>query len=176
MFVSDQCVLPVGLAATRARLVNLVRDGHLSGPSQTAYRDGLGHLHWAGPFGNSPGLPHLVTVQFLPPVDRAGAVVTGMRWQATGVTGRLFPALDANITLTAEAGRATRVTLTGVYRPPFGPLGAGLDRALLHKAATATIHSLLTRLSQALDGAAPPPGHTAAPRTWDWETGPETAT
>jgi dienelactone hydrolase len=52
-----------------------------------------------------------------------------MRWEATGVTGRLFPALDADITLTAEGDQATAVTLTGVYRSPLGALGAGLVAA-----------------------------------------------
>ncbi len=167
-------MLAVSLPAARARLASLIHDGRLSGTSETAYRDGLDHLHWAGPFGSSPGLSGLVRVQFLDPVERPGSVITGMRWEAAGVTGRLFPALDANITLTAEGHQDTRMTLTGVYRPPFGPLGAGLDRVLLHKIATATIHSLMTRLSEALQGTAAAPSDAGAPKPW--ETGPETAT
>lgn len=173
MFLSDQRTLPIGLAAARARLANLIHDGRLRGASEGAYQDGLDHLRWAGPFGNSPHLSRLVRVQFVDPVDRAGPVITGMRWEATGATGRLFPALDANITLTPEGEQHTQVTLTGVYRPPFGPLGAGLDRVLLHKVATATIHSLMTRLGAALEGTPPAPGEAPAS---SWETGPETAT
>jgi hypothetical protein len=174
MFLSDQRMLPISIAAARARLANLVHDGGLSGTSETAYQDGLNHLLWAGPFGNSPGLSRLVRVQFLDPVDRIDSVTTGMRWEAIGVTGGLFPALDANITLTAEGDQHTRMTLTGVYRPPFGTLGAGLDRALLHKVATATIHSLMTRLSGALEGTAAAPGDAGVPKPR--EIGPETAT
>jgi hypothetical protein len=96
-----------------------------------------------------------------------------MRWEATGLTGRLFPALDANITLTPEGGQATRITLTGVYRSPLGALGAGLDRALLRHVATATIGSLLTRMSEALEGPAPEPDKAGAPG-W-WQPGPQTA-
>ena len=97
----------------------------------------------------------------------------GMRWEATGVTGRLFPALDANITLTPEDGQNTRVTLTGVYRSPLGALGTGLDRALLHHVATATISSLLTRMGKAVEGTEPSAGAAGSP-LW-WEPGPETA-
>ena len=167
-------MLAISLAAARARLANLIHDGQLSGTSETAYRAGLDHLSWAGPSGNSPGRSGLERVHFLDPVDRIDSVITGMRWEAAGVSGGLFPALDANITLTAEGHQDTRMTLTGVYRPPFDPLGAGLDRVLLHKVATATIHSLMTNLSGALEGTAPAPGDADAARPW--ETGPETAT
>ena len=163
MFLSDQRTLPVGLAAVRARLANLIRDGRLSGASQTAYQEGLDHLRWAGPFGSPSGLSRLVEVRFVEPVERAGAVITGMRWEATGATGRSLPALDANITLTPEGDQNTRMKLAGVYRSPFEPLGAGLDRVLLHKVATATIHSLMNRLGAALEGAPPHPEKTRPP-------------
>jgi hypothetical protein len=174
MFLSDQRMLAVNIVAARARLVNLVHDGQLSGTSEMAYQDGLDHLLWAGPCGNAPGLSRLVRVQFLDPVDRIDSVTTGMRWEAIGVTGGLFPALDANIALTAEGDHGTQMTLTGVYRPPVGPLGAGLDRVLVHRVATATIHSLMTRLSGALESTTRAPGDAGAPKPW--ATGPETAT
>ncbi len=174
MFLSDQRMLAISLAAARARLANLIHDGRLSGTSQAAYRAGLDHLHWAGPPARPPGPSGLMRVHFLDPVDRTGSVITGMRWEAIGVSDRLFPALDANITLTAAGHQDTRMTLTGVYRPPFGPLGAGLDRVLVHKAATATLRSLMTSLGGALEGAVPAPGDAGAPGPW--ETGPQTAT
>ena len=52
-------------------------------------------------------------------------VTMGMRWEALGVTGGLFPVLDADIGLTAEGEEGTRMTLNGVYRPPLAALGAG---------------------------------------------------
>jgi hypothetical protein len=120
-----------------------------------------------------PGLSRLVQAHFLDPAERDGSVTMGMRWEATSVTGWLFPALDANITLTAEGDQATAVTLTGVYRSPLGALGAGLDRALLHHVATATVSSLLTRMGKALEGTEPSAGAAGCP-LW-WEPGPETA-
>jgi hypothetical protein len=173
VFVSDQRLCPVRFGAARARLVNLAHGGWLSGASAAAYQDGLDQLLRVGPFGDVPGLSRLVRAHFLDPVDRDGSVTMAMRWEATGVTGRLFPALDADITLTPEGGQNTRVTLTGVYRSPLGALGAGLDRALLHHLATATVHSLLTRMDKALQGIEPSADAAGSP-LW-WEPGPETA-
>jgi len=173
MFVSDQRLCPVSFGAARARLVNLAYGGRLSQVSAAAYQDGLDQLLRVGPFGDVPGLSRLVQAHFLDPVDRDGSVTIGMRWQVTGVTGRLFPALDADITLTPEGGQNTQVTLTGVYRSPLGALGAGLDRALLHHVATATIRSLLTHMGRALEGVEPS-ADAAGSSLW-WEPGPETA-
>jgi hypothetical protein len=158
MFVSDQRMVLVRIGAARTRLAGLVRHDWLSGASQQAYRDGLSHLLWAGPGGSAPGLPQLVHVQYLDPVEDARSVITGMRWHASAVTGQVFPALDADIRLDPEASHATWLTLTGIYRPPIPPLAARLDQALLHKTATTTIRSLLAHISQALEDPGLPPG------------------
>ena len=42
------------------------------------------------------------------------------------------------------------LSLAGAYSPPLGAVGAGLDRAILHEVADATIGSLLTRIADAL--------------------------
>jgi len=75
----------------------------------------------------------------------------GMRWEATSATGGPFAALDANITLSAEGIKLTRLTLTGVYRPPLEMLSAVPERVFLNKAATTTIKSLLARICEALE-------------------------
>jgi hypothetical protein len=77
----------------------------------------------------------------------------GLRWEATGVTGSLFPALDADIRITDNGGEGSRVALTGSYRPPFGAVGDGLDRLALHTVAEATIQALLDQITAALDTA-----------------------
>jgi len=150
MFLSEQRLCPVGIGAAQEGLGNLVRGGWLGGASAAAYQDGIDHLLWAWPPGDMPAVPRLVQAHFLDPVHRDGITVIGMRWEAIGITGQPFPALDADITLTPEGGQHTRVTLTGAYRSPLGTLGGGLDRALLHQAATATADSLLTRMSGTL--------------------------
>ena len=77
-----------------------------------------------------------------------------LRWEATGPGGRLFPALDADMSLTPAGEHSTRLSLAGVYRPPLAALGAGLDRAVFHKVADATVRSLLARVANVLG---PPP-------------------
>ena len=42
-----------------------------------------------------------------------------LRWEATGAGGRLFPVLDADLTL-APDGEGTVLPLAGSYRPPLG--------------------------------------------------------
>ena len=174
MFLADQRLCPVSIGVARTRLTDVAAGGWLSQASAAAYRDGLDHLLWAGPPDDPPGLWRLTRTHFLDPVHQADSTTMGMRWEATGPTGQPFAALDADITLTAEGHQHTQMTLTGVYRPPLDPLSAGLDRALSHQMATATIGSLLTRICGALQATAPAPGDARAPKPR--ETGPETAT
>jgi hypothetical protein len=88
-------------------------------------------------------------VHFRDLVMRDDSAVLTLRWEATGPGGRLFPALDADITLTPAGERATLLRLAGSYRPPLGSLGAGLDRAILHRAA-ATIRAFLSRVADSI--------------------------
>jgi hypothetical protein len=163
MFLSRQCVCPVGIGTARARLADLAASGWLAAACAAAYQDGLDHLLWARPQGDTPVRSRMTKSHFLDPVHRPGSTTMGMRWEATGLTGRSFPALDANVALTPEGGQHTQITLTGVYRSPLGPPGAGPDRALLHQAATTAIGSLLTRLTDALEDTARTPGNPATP-------------
>jgi hypothetical protein len=174
MFASAERVLGLSISAAQVRLANVVQDGSLSESSQSAYQGGMDYLLRVGPLGGVPGASRLVRVQFLEPVyHQDDAMTVGMRWEAVGVTGCLFPVLDADIKLSAEGGQRTRVVLTGCYRPPIGALGAGLDRVLMHTVATSTLSSLLTRLGSALEGTAGAAEHTSA--TWQRDTGPQTA-
>ena len=92
----------------------------------------------------------LVEVHFLEVVTRGESAVLALRWEATGPGGRLFPALDADIWLASAGERSARLSLAGVYRPPFAALGAGLDRAVFHRVADATVRSLLARVADVL--------------------------
>jgi hypothetical protein len=68
--------------------------------------------------------------------------------------------LDANISISPAGDEAARLTVAGSYRPPLGRLGAGLDRAIMHRVATATMRCLLQSVAEALvspgPGRAPP--------------------
>ena len=157
MFVADQVLLDLSFGATVARLTEMARGGLLTRVSQGAYGDGVAGLARVGPLGVSK----LAGVHFLDVAVRGESAVLPLRWQATGPGGRLFPALDADLALTPAAEHATRLSLAGAYRPPFGP--AGLDKAIFHKVAQATVRSLLTRVADALTRPQSPPG--AAPET-----------
>ncbi len=162
MFLASERTLDVPCHAARARLVNLVNGGGLNRASHTAYQKGLKALIRVGPLGDLPGTSKLVEVRFVEPVERDGVTTTGLRWEATGATAGLFPVLDANITLSPDGDR-TRLRLAGAYRPPLGRLGAGLDKAILHRIAAATIRALLTDVASALATPATAAGHTGPP-------------
>src|SRR5450755_2068839 len=163
MFARHELVLGLGSEAARARLVNLTHSGWLAAASDSAYADGLAGLIRVGPFGAVPGVSKLVSVRWLEPVLRGEVMVLPLRWEATGVTGRLFPVLDADLTITPAGAGRTLLTMNGAYRPPLGAIGAELDRVVLRRAAAATIGSLLTRIADALASPAPAPGLAARP-------------
>src|SRR6266516_7867774 len=152
VFVSDETVLDVSTGVAQLRLANLAQGGWLNAASQVAYQGGIDHLVRAGPFGDVPGASRLVRVQFVDPVYRDGAMTVGVRWEAAGATGGLFPVLDANIRLSGDGSQGSRVMLTACYRRPLGALGAGLDRLVLHKVATATLKTFLARVAGVLEG------------------------
>ncbi len=151
MFVREELALDVGFTAAQARLANLINDGSLRSASEGAYHSGLVMLIRVGPFGAVPGVSKLVQVQFRELVTREDSTVLTLRWEATGAGGKLFPALDADITLTPAGAEQTQMTLAGAYRPPLAALGSGLDRAILGRVASATMRSLLSRLAAVID-------------------------
>jgi hypothetical protein len=150
MFARHEVLIPVSLSIAAAQLDSLVRDGFFGGMSRRAYADGLTGLMRVGPIGSALGTSKLVRVHLLAPFHRGDSVVLALRWEATGVTGRLFPVLDGDLVLTPLTEQTTRFTLTGAYRPPLGNLGAGLDRLVLNRAATATVRSLVSRIADEL--------------------------
>ena len=92
-----------------------------------------------GPLGAAPGMSKLVEVHFLKVVTRGESAVLALRWEATRPGRQAVPALDADMSLTLAGEHSTRLSLAGVYRPPLAALGAGLDRAVFHKVADATV-------------------------------------
>jgi hypothetical protein len=82
-----------------------------------------------------------------------------LRGEATGPAGGLFPVLDADLQLRPEGLEKARLTLNGCYRPPLGRVGSGLDRAVLHRVAAATIRALLRGIADILAEPGHMPGH-----------------
>lgn len=146
MFVADELVLEVGFQAAQARLLNLARTGVLGGVSAAAYEGGLAAEIRVGPLGDLPGASKLVRVRFLDPVYSDDAMRLPLRWEATGASSGLFPVLDADISLGPAGEQMTRLSLAGSYRPPLGGFGAGLDKMILNRVASATIGALVRNI------------------------------
>ncbi len=168
MFADHEVTVAVRYDQAAARLARLISQGALDGVSLAAYEGGLEMYLRVGPFGNSRGLSKLVRARALDPVRRGATMTVSLRWEATGVTGDLFPALDAELILMREGENRSRLGLIGSYRPPLGRAGAAVDRAIMGRVATATIRTLLERLAQAIADPAPQaqPDAAATPRWW----------
>jgi len=147
MFAGYEVTLDLDFPAAKARLARLMRGDWLDSVSQDAYTEGLSGQVRVGPFGPVPGMSKTVEVRLLDPVPHDDIVIVPLRWEATRPMGRLFPVLDANLTLSeAVDGRAV-LRFAGVYRPPLDGVGAELDQMVLHRVAKATVRSLLARIA-----------------------------
>jgi hypothetical protein len=150
VFIGAEVRLGLCFSTAQARLASLARGGLLRHASDDAYR-GLGSgLARVGPLGAAPGMSKLVVVRFSEMTVHEGFAIGAMRWEATGPEGALFPALDADITLTRAGEDDAILAVWGVYRPPFGVLGAGLDRVVLRRVAQATIQTFTRRIGAAI--------------------------
>jgi len=155
MFVREELRLRADFAATRDRLSAVAQSGTLLTAAQAASdgsgtRDSSTGLTRVGPLGPVRGLSRVVEVQFEDLVEHEDSAQLALRWEVAGPGGGLFPVLDADITLARSGELATTLTLTGVYRPPLGSVGAGLDQAILHRVAVATIRDFLSRVGAAI--------------------------
>jgi hypothetical protein len=150
MFVHAELPVQVGFQAAAAKLAALVRDGWLTQASADAYDSGMTGLARVGPLGEVPGISKLVRVYARDVLAQDHKAVLTMRWEATGASGALFPALDADITLTPAGPDRSLLTLDGAYRPPLAALGASLDRVVLHRVATSTARSMLSQIAESI--------------------------
>jgi hypothetical protein len=150
MFIHATLDLALPAATAVERLYAALRRRRLDELSDQAYQAGLITLARFGPFGDAPGLSKTVRLEVLEPRSVNDGVHVPLRWVATGATGRLFPALDADLDITAVDERRCALSIIAAYTPPLGAAGAGLDRLLLHHAAQATMRSLLKGLGRCL--------------------------
>jgi hypothetical protein len=173
MFVSQEVAVGTACAAAQARFANLLRGAWLTEVSKIAYDGSLeGHLR----VGPAAAASKLVAVRILDPVYRDGTMSVVLRWEATGAAGGLFPVLDANISLSPAGEQITQLALAGSYRPPFGRIGSALDRAILHRVATATIHTLLRSVTDAITSPDPAVGHAPESASLSLRVAPESGT
>ncbi len=167
MFIGDEVKLEISFAVAREGLRQLAEVGALLGTSEDAYDHGTTGLERVG----VPGLSKLVRVQVRELAWTDQSVGLAIRWEATGPGGGLYPVLDADLTMAPIGERVTILTLAGAYRPPLGAMGAALDRAILHRVASATIRAFLAQVARRIAGqpaangagAGSPPAGTSLP-------------
>jgi hypothetical protein len=153
MFMAEHRLLPLPFEAITARLTDLVDRGALTRVSHRAYDGEIEQLVRVGPLGAVPGGSKLVSVRFVDPVYRDDVMTVGLRWEATGMAGGLFPVLDADIVVAKVDELSTSLEFTGSYRPPLGGVGSGLDKVVLRRVAQATVSALVRDLAASLTGA-----------------------
>ena len=150
MFISEELYAEVPFGAARERLCHALISGFVHDSSSDAYEEGTQLLTRLGPLKTQPLLAKQVRVEALKPSSGDGTVVIPIRWIPTGAARGMFPEFDGNLELEADGPSRTRLKLIGSYRPPFGRLGARLNELVLHRAAHATLRSMLDGLVSAL--------------------------
>jgi hypothetical protein len=147
MFLADQVIVHADLDAARAGLARLAASGALSGSAQDAYGGTTAGI--AAQVGVA-GISRLVRVQACELPSSPDSAGLAIRWEAAGSGSGVFPVLDADLRLSPAGEQLTLLTLTGSYRPPFGRAGAAVDRAVMHRAATATVRNFLASMAAVL--------------------------
>jgi hypothetical protein len=137
-------------SAARSQLLQVV--GGLDGMAAAAYREGEEIRGRISVGGGYPAVAKTVRLRVGEPVWEHETMLLPIVWEATG-TPQLFPQMEADIVL-AELGPAlTQLSLRGSYRPPLGPVGRIVDRALLHRVAEASVKGFVDRVALAIEGA-----------------------
>lgn len=146
MFLADQIIVHADFDAARTGLAQLAASGALFGSAQDAYGGTTAGIARVG----VAGLSKLVRVQVCELADTTDSAGLAIRWEATGSGAAVFPVLDADLRLTPAGEQLTLLTLTGSYRPPFGRAGEAVDRAVMHRVATATVRNFLASTAAVL--------------------------
>ncbi len=145
VFVSDERLVDMSFGAARAAFVRLPCGGSLLAASEDAYGQGI------------TGLSRLAGVRFRDLAAAEDSAGLALRWEAIGPDGGLFPALDANLTLTRASEQTSLLTLAGTYRLPATVVPAAPGQVTVDQAA-ATIQAFLNRIAA---GIACPPASVA---------------
>lgn len=147
MFVYYFVLLPgTRFEEVEEHLLGVLGDG-LPGLADVAYRQGEELRARIGLAGGK--IAKTVRLDAGDVVRGPGETVIRLTWEATG-PGALFPRMDADLVLAGLGPDLTHLAVRGSYRPPLGPLGAMVDRAILHRVAETCVKDFLDRLAAAL--------------------------
>jgi hypothetical protein len=147
VFISDEIPLGVSFEAARLQLRRLASDGILLRTSEYAYAAGINGLAEKAGLAATPA--RLAGVRPADLIETSRYARLPLRWQAISPEGALFPALDADLTLSPAGQTTTVLALAGVYRLPR-PVTSGLDPATVRRFADVTIRGFIARLACAL--------------------------
>jgi hypothetical protein len=144
MFTADEILVDVSFAAARCQLEHLARDGGLLGAAEYAYGAGITSLGETA--GRRVRMSRLAGVRAEDLAETPGGARLGLRWEAIGPDGAVYPVLDAALTLTPAGETATLLALAGVYRLP-GQAEAGSAPAFVRCFAAVAVRSFIARLA-----------------------------
>ena len=88
-----------------------------------------------------------VMVEVGEPFRLSSKTLVPLSWHAAGPEG-FFPVLEGHLEICLLGQRRTQLVLSASYKPPFGPIGAALDRAFLHRVAESTIKHFVDGLAE----------------------------
>jgi hypothetical protein len=100
-----------------------------------------------GPHVSGIGIRKKVAVEVGPPITAGDWTEIPVTWKATSI-GKLFPVMVGKVELSPVDARTTKLTVCGMYEPPFGPLGKQVDDAFMHTVAEATVADLALSISR----------------------------
>ena len=167
MLIGAEIRLDVGFNAAQAKLANLARGGLLGRASGGAYDEWQAGLARVGPQGTMLGMSRLARVRIRDMVTHGDSAFWAMRWEVADRHGVLVPALDADIKLTPAGEDATVLAVSAICRPPLAGLVAGLDPAVMHQVAQATMQAFTNHIATDIadPAAALDAGHRGGPAT-----------
>ena len=93
-----------------------------------------------------------VVVTLGEPVKTATWTVIPLEWKAT-FPEQLFPKMTGRIELAPVDTAVTRLTVSGMYEPPLGRVGKGLNETMMKGVADSTVKELAEAIAKRLDAA-----------------------
>ena len=100
-----------------------------------------------------------VTVELGEPEHQGDWTNVPISWKAT-FPEQLFPVLTGRLELVPVDKKVTRLTVSGMYEPPLGRLGALIDEAVMHSVAEATVREVTESIAKQLGTVLPEGGRS----------------
>jgi hypothetical protein len=91
-----------------------------------------------------------VSIEVGGPTRLGGTTVLPITWRAAGAEA-LFPVMEGDLEVASLGPSLTQVAMSARYRPPLGPVGRAIDRAVMHRVAEATIKDFVDRVVAAIE-------------------------